>query len=64
MTTDIVRKADEAGEFVKDVDGFVYYWPKGAGTIPAYQLRQLADELDRRNADWEKEINDYFEKNK
>lgn len=58
----IVSVAEESGEFVTLEDGFVYYWPKGVGAIPAYQLRQLADELDKRNAEWEKQINEYFDK--
>ncbi len=64
MTSDIVKLAAERSEFVTDVDGFVYYWPKSdrGGSYAAHHLRQLADELDRRNADWEKQINDYFDK--
>jgi hypothetical protein len=60
--SDIVKVAEERGELMQDVDGFFYYFPKGSGSIPAYQLRQLADELDRRNAPWEKQINEYFDK--
>lgn len=54
----IARAADD---LVMDVDGFVYYWPNGQGQLSAWMLRALADELDRRNAAWESEIEQYFE---
>ncbi len=55
--TDIIKMADERGEFVTDVDGFVYYWPNGCnGHFNSHILRELADELDRRNAAWEAQI--------
>lgn len=59
----IVAVSQERGDFVTDTDGFVYYWPKeaGRGHLSAWHLRVLADELDRRNEPWQKEINDYFE---
>lgn len=56
----IIELADERGEFVYLEDGFLYYEPKGAGVISAHDLRQLADELDKRNKKWEEEINEYF----
>ena len=48
--------------FVMDMDdGFVYYWPdKNGGYYTSYQLRAIADELDRRNEKWESETNEYF----
>lgn len=53
-TAIIVSLAEERGEFVTDVDGFVYYEPseRSAGFFSAAVLRILADELDRRNAPW------------
>jgi len=43
-------------------DGFVYWWPEGlGGFVAAHNLRKLADELDKRNAVWNKNINDYFD---
>jgi hypothetical protein len=60
----IIKMADEKREFVMLEDGFVYYWPAGAGAISSHQLRQLADELDRRNEDWNKQINEYFDEAK
>ena len=58
--TSIVEVADKDNEFVMLEDGFYYYWPKGQGAIPAYQLRLLADELDERNKEWNDRINEYF----
>ena len=58
MSDRIIKLADERGEFQALEDGFVYYWPSSGGAISARQLRLLADELDRRNADWERQIND------
>jgi hypothetical protein len=44
-------------EFITDVDGFVYYWPKGSsGHYAAWMLRAIADELDQRNAAWQEII--------
>lgn len=43
-------------DLIKDVDGFVKFWPQKAGCLEAHHLRMLADELDKRNADWQKQI--------
>ena len=60
----VCRLAEEWGEFVTDVDGFVYWWPSAnpehAGHLSPYQLRILADELDRRNAPWQAVIDAEF----
>jgi hypothetical protein len=58
--------AEKMNEFVTLDDGFVYYWPSGfaGGALSAYQLREIADELDRRNEAWQADINKYFEENK
>ncbi len=56
----IIQVADERGEFVYLEDGFLYYEPKGAGVLTAHELRTIADELDRRNKDWDDQINEYF----
>lgn len=56
----VLRMAQERGEFVTDVDGFVYWWPTAnptaAGHLSSTQLRWLADELDSRNAAWQAKI--------
>ena len=61
----IIKTSDERGEFVTDVDGFVYWWPDGSpnGHLAPHHLRWLADELDRRNKKWQKNIDDYFSAN-
>jgi hypothetical protein len=59
----IVEIVQDRNEFVTDVDGFVYYWPSRihSGHLSAHHLRAIADELDKRNKDWEESINKYFE---
>lgn len=58
-----IKLTDEHGEFVTDVDGFVYFWPRpNGGHFAAHHLRWLADELDARNKAWEEDIAAYFEK--
>ena len=67
MTDDLVKRilerANTEGDIVRGDDGFYVYWPRRAGALPAYQLRALADELDRLNEPYEKELNKYFEEN-
>jgi hypothetical protein len=54
----VIRVSDERNEFVTDVDGFVYWWPEGCnGHLASHHLRWLADELDKRNKDWQDQIN-------
>lgn len=53
----ILTLADLRGDFVTGDDGFVVWWPfAGYGSLTAFDLRALADELDRRNATWEAQI--------
>jgi len=61
----IINVSDERNEFVTDVDGFVYWCPDGSpnGHLASHHLRWLADELDRRNEKWQKNIDDYFSAN-
>ena len=57
----IIEFSDERKEFVTDVDGFVYFWPQGTkGHFASHHLRAIADELDRRNEEWNKNIDEYF----
>lgn len=56
-----ISVSQERGEFGCLEDGFVYYFPSKGGAIAAHQLRWLADELDRRNEEWQQQINQYFE---
>lgn len=43
-------------------DGYLYFWPvKNEGAYSAHDLREIADELDRRNEPWDKQVNEYFD---
>lgn len=59
----VIALAESRGEFVQEVDGFVYWWPskESQGYLAAHHLRWLAEELDRRNKDREQQINEFFE---
>jgi hypothetical protein len=48
-----VQIAIERNEFPTMEDGYVVWWPDFCGSIRASELRALADELDRRNAEWD-----------
>lgn len=61
-TERIIEVAEKHKEFVTLEDGFVYYWPSKGGALTPYHLRTLADELDRRNEAWQKQIEEFFEK--
>jgi hypothetical protein len=53
MVERVAQLADERGDFVTGEDGFVVWWPRVVnGSLNAAELRILADELDRRNAEW------------
>ena len=55
-TNHLLQKAAENGEFHTLEDGFFYYWPSQGGALSAYQLRVLANHLDKLNAPWQKFI--------
>lgn len=58
----IIKVTEDHGDFVEDVDGYVYFWPeRNTGSYAAWHLRVIADELDRRNAPWDAQINKYFD---
>jgi len=57
---DFLVKAHEAEDIYMEVDGFYYFEPNGAGHFNAHQLRWIADELDRMNAAWQKDMDEYF----
>lgn len=59
---DILRKVEERKEICTLEDGFMYYFPSTQGGLSASVLRIIADELDRMNADWQKQIDEYFDK--
>jgi hypothetical protein len=50
------------GEFYREVDGFYYYEPtSNSGAYSEELLGALLSELQKLNAKWKKEINQYFE---
>jgi hypothetical protein len=52
-----IASAESEGELVAGDDGYVVYWPKGChGAFTAWTLRLFADELDRRNAVWDAQV--------
>lgn len=60
-TPSIIELATKNDEFVTLDDGYKYWWPdKLNGCVSAYQLRELADELDKLNEPWQQEIENYF----
>lgn len=54
------------GDFDEVVDGYYNFWPrlKHNGYWSAHVLRALADKLDELNADWNKQLQEYMEKEK
>jgi len=52
----------ELGEFVKDVDGFFYFWVNKnlSGCLSESIIRYVADELKELNKEWDKEIDKLF----
>lgn len=57
-----ITTSDDRGDFVTGPDGCVIFWPDGFpnGGFNAWHLRAIADELDRRNADWFKQMDKAF----
>lgn len=37
-------------------DGYKVYWIENRGFLTATQLREIADELDRLNKDWDDQV--------
>lgn len=59
-----INYVEKNDEFLVLEDGFSYFMPNPhGGALSSWMLRTLADELDRRNEGWQKEINAYFEDN-
>lgn len=57
----LVQMASENGDFVTGDDGFVFFWPKGCnGGLSEWMLRALADEIERRNAPWAAQLEQYW----
>lgn len=52
----LLKMCDERKEIAPLEDGYLYYWPTVGGAIAAWELRAIADELDRQNAGWDREV--------
>lgn len=57
----IIAYMDRLKEFESDKDGFLCFSAANSRLIPAGHLRVIADELDRRNADWKRQIDQDLE---
>lgn len=56
-----VSLMDIRKSIVTDNDGFVMFWPKtNVGAYTSYDLREIADEIDRRNAEQETLIKESY----
>ena len=42
--------------FLEDADGYLKFFPDGHGMYEAHHLRIIADELDKRNAEWDEKV--------
>ena len=52
----VISLANERGDFVRMEDGYTCYWPSNEasrGALPAWALRVLADEMEKRDATWD-----------
>ena len=55
--SELIKKAQAAGDFIAAEDGYAVWWPRGlGGAMNAASLRELADELDRINAAWDAQV--------
>ena len=52
----VIETCEEFCEIGPLDDGFQYFWIKDRGAMSATDLRIIADELDRRNKDWQEQI--------
>lgn len=53
-----INSCEAKGEFISKADGYTYWAPSGYehGILSSHSLRILADELDRRNKDWNETV--------
>ena len=50
----LIKKVDEHKDIVMGDDGYYVFWPiRNNGALNANDLRIIADELDKRNEDWD-----------
>jgi len=57
-TARVIAMSEAREEFIHLEDGYLYFAPAGGihGAFASWMLRALADELDRRNAAWDAQI--------
>lgn len=61
--SDTVRLAHYREQFYREVDGYIVWEPvHGKGYLNSHNLRELADELDRLNKEWEEQVRIEFAK--
>lgn len=52
--TKLIELIDSREDFIRCEDGYIKYWSGAfAGAMSSGDLRTIADELDRRNAEWD-----------
>lgn len=52
----LIANCDKYDEIGPLDDGYRYFWIKDRGALSARDLRIIADELDRRNKEWDEHI--------
>lgn len=60
----VIKMIDAENGFVKEVDGYIFYAAKGGGIFSSTILRWIADELDKRNEEWDEQVNIGLSKHK
>lgn len=61
LPDNIIKEIEK--EIIRKEDGFYVYWPTIVrGYYNEELLRGIADELEKRNQEWQKIFNEYFEK--
>lgn len=60
----VIAGCDKHDEIALLDDGFQYFWVQGRGAMSAFDLRIIADELDRRNKAWQDQIEREFSNDK
>jgi hypothetical protein len=54
---EIIARIDRLDQIARSADGYFYYWPPDDNScINAHMLRVIADELDRRNKEWNAQV--------
>lgn len=60
MDKELLERVEK--DFVMLECGYWHYWPTGNGALASWLLREIAEELDKRNEKWDKEVNEFFDK--